>query len=126
MVWPAVKGEPSRHNPLWNFVFETLTTHVNLVTCKRSITFELLLKGILNIYMKDQFFLRNAFNSWTIFLGTFAVFRNSDSLACYEISNQNHHRQTGYNYNILTQIFDNFLERNTTRLTWKLLQYGVE
>ena len=40
------------------------------------------------------------------------------------ISNQNHHHQIGYNYNILTQIINNFLERNTTRLTWKLLQYG--
>ena len=33
-------------------------------------------------------------------------------------------RLTGYYYNILTQIIDNLLGRNTTRLTWKLLQYG--
>ena len=42
----------------------------------------------------------------------------------FEISNQNHHRQTGYNCNIFTQISTNLLGRNTMRLTWKLLQYG--
>jgi hypothetical protein len=55
---------------------------------------------------------------------TCAVFRYSDWLAYFEISNQNHHRQTGYNYNILFQIIDNLLGRNTTRFTWKLIQYG--
>jgi len=54
----------------------------------------------------------------------FVVFRYSDSLAYFEISNQNHHCQTGYNYYILTQIIDNLLEINTKRLTWELLQYG--
>ena len=54
---------------------------------------------------------------------TFAVFRYSDSLAYFDIGNQNHHHQISYNYNILTQITDNLLGRNTS-LTWELLQYG--
>ena len=53
---------------------------------------------------------------------TYVVFQYSDSLAYFENSNHNHHHQTGYKYNILTQIIDNLLGRNTTRLTWKLLQ----
>jgi hypothetical protein len=52
-------------------------------------------------------------------LKTCAVFQYSDSLTYFEISNQNHDHQTGYNYNILTQIINNFLGRNTTILTWK-------
>ena len=52
------------------------------------------------------------------------VFRFSNSLASFEISNQNHHRQACYNYNILTQIIGNLLGKNTTWLTWKFLQYG--
>jgi hypothetical protein len=43
---------------------------------------------------------------------------NKQILAYFEISNQNHHCQTGYNYFILTQIIDNLLEINTKRLTW--------
>jgi hypothetical protein len=37
-----------------------------------------------------------------------------DSLAYFEISNQNHHRQTSYDYTILTQIIVNFLELNNS------------
>ena len=44
---------------------------------------------------------------------TFTVFQYSDSLAYFEISNQKHHRQTSYKYNILTQIIDNLLARNS-------------
>jgi hypothetical protein len=55
---------------------------------------------------------------------TFVVFQYSDSLDYFEISNQNLHYQTDNNYDILTQIIDNFLGRNTTRLIWKHLQHG--
>ena len=47
---------------------------------------------------------------------TFTVFQYSDSLAYFEISNQNHRHQTGYNYNILTQVIDNLLGRHTSRV----------
>ena len=93
----------------------------------RSITFELPLKGILNIYMNKPCFPPKCVQFMHNFSREiFVVFRYSDSLAYFEISNQNqnHHCQTGYDYYILTQIINNLLEINTKRLTWKLLQYG--
>ena len=92
------------------------------VTCTRPITFESPLKGILNIYINIPVFSQKmlSIRGW-ISRETFAVFQYSDSLAYFEISNPNHHCQTGYNYNILTWIIKNLLGRNTMRLTWKHL-----
>jgi hypothetical protein len=42
------------------------------------------------------------------------VFWYEDSLANFDISTQNHHHQTGYNCNVLTQIIVNLLVRNTS------------
>ena len=65
----------SRHNPVWNFFFVKSTNSCKPVTSTRSITFELPLKGILNIYMNIPVFLHEMFSirgqiSWE----TFAVF----------------------------------------------------
>ena len=118
MVWPGVnRGLPD------TILFDFFVKSTNLckpVTCTRSITFELPLKGILNIYMNIPVFPHEMLSICGQFsLETFTVF-----LAYFEISNQKHHSQTGYNYNILIRIIDNLLGRNTTRITWKFLQYG--
>ena len=87
--------------------------------CKRSITFELPLKGILKIYIYTK-----CFKFVDDSLGNICSISIFRFTAYFEISNQNHHHQIGYNNNILTQIINNLLERNTMRLTWKLLLHG--
>jgi hypothetical protein len=71
MVWAGWRHYPlkqsTRHNTHWN-VFESLLTFVNFVTCKRSITFELSVKGILNKPMSRPVFPVKCFQFVDIFL----------------------------------------------------------
>ena len=102
-----------------------MSSSLCILNLYRSITFELPLKQILNIYMNKPGFPPKCIQFMHNFSREiFVVFQYSDSLAYFEISNQNNHCLSGSNNYILTQIMDNLLEINTKRLTWKLLQHG--
>jgi len=116
MVWPGV-NRGLADIILFGIFFVMSTKSRKPVTCTRSITFVLLLKGILNIYMNRAVFPAKCIQFMDASLvKKIVVFWFSNSLASFEISNQNHHHQTGYNCNVLTRIINNLFGRNTMRL----------
>ena len=121
LLYGFTRGEEETSNKVANILLFGMCFD-NL--CTRSETFKLPLRGIMNIYEYSSFSPEIISSSGRFSRETCAVFLYSDSVAYFEINNQNHHRQKSYNYNTLFRIIDNLLERNTTRLTWKLPQYG--
>ena len=104
----------------------SLLTFVNFVTCKRSITFELSVKGVLkHIYIYIwivHFFLGNAFNLWMLLpwnICSTSIFWFTIATLWLTITTITvKHAPATSNCNIFAQIIDNMLKRNTTRRSW--------
>ena len=123
-VWPEVNNGPFQKKAPdkshWN-VLEKFRTFVNYYKVSN---FWFITKRTWTNYMKWPVFPAKCiqFNSRK----KSVVFWYSDSLAYFDISNQNYHHQTGYNCDVLTWIIINLLVRNKTRLHGNSYNMAIE